>query len=429
MPAIAPADVFAAQDHDAMVKISSDLVSIPSPTGQEAAIGEYIATRFGELGMDVELQEVEEGRNNVIARLEGAGSGPTLMLLAHMDVNTHPEMDVRAPFGAESLPPGYLAKATLQDGWIFGNGISNMKCAFAGFYTALRMLRDSGVRLAGDVVMAGVIGEIEKAPVDDWQGPAYRGGGLGARFMVHHGVTADFCINGEPTALRLQTGNAGYVFARLNIRGNLQPTYSRSYADDPIDRAYELIRALRAWEAEYQRRHPHPLMKPLINIGAIYGGYPFKPSLTPSFCNVYVHVNLIPGQSILGVKRELEEVLAGLSTADRPLDASVELYLASNGHEIDVNHPGAQAVAAGYREVFGKEVPRPNPERYSVSSDNSVLADFGIPGVTFGAGGINRAGGFSGYEPGIGPVGIKIENLAACSRVYAAAAMQYCGVA
>ena len=77
---------------------------------------------------------------------------------------------------------------------------------------ALQMLRDSGVKLKGDIVVAGVVGEIEKAPIDNWQGARYRGGGFGARFMLNHGVTADFCINGEPTGMRLQTANAGYIF-------------------------------------------------------------------------------------------------------------------------------------------------------------------------------------------------------------------------
>ncbi|MGH8913090.1 MAG: hypothetical protein ACRDZM_01085, partial [Acidimicrobiia bacterium] len=54
-------------------------------------------------------------------------------------------------------------------------------------------------------------------------------------------------------------------------------------------------------------------------------------------------------------------------------------------------------------------------------SDNSPLFEFGIPGITYGAGGINLSGEYSMYEPGLGEV-VKIENLAACSRVYAAAA-------
>lgn len=407
------------QDREAMVQMACDLVDIPSPTGDEGAIGDYVARRFGELGLRVSRQEIEPGRNNIIARLPGAGQGPTLLLLAHFDTSTNP---------GEDLPIGYQAQATVRDGWIYGLGISNMKCAFAGFWSALQMLRDSDTRLAGDVIVAGVVGEIEKGPIDIWQGRAYRGGGLGARFMVNHGVTADFCINGEPTALRLQTGNAGYAFVRIGVAGQPQHTYSKDQAVDAIAKAVRLREAIGAWEPEYQARHPHPFMKPLVNVGAIYGGYPYKPSITPAFCNLYVHVNLVPGQSILGVRRELEELIAAERARDPELEAEVDIYVVSNGHEIDTDQPLPQAVARAHQDVFGSPVSRPNPERYSVSSDNSPLAEFGIPGITYGAGGINLSGEYSMYQPGIGEV-VGIDNLAKCAQVYATAAIDLVGVA
>lgn len=410
--------VFAAQDEAAMVELARDLVNFPSPTGEEGPIGDYIAGRFAELGLRVDKQEVEPGRNNVIARLKGAGPGATLLLLAHFDTSTDPGAD---------LPLGFQPNAVIRDGWIYGLGISNMKCAFAGYYSALQMLRDAGVRLDGEVIVAGVVGEIEKAPVDEWQGRRYRGGGFGARYLVNHGVTADFCINGEPTGLRLQTGNAGYVFARIGIKGSPQATFSKSAAIDALPKAFRLHRAIQEWEPEYQRRHPHPYMKPLVSVGAMHAGYPFKPSITPGYCNLYLHINIVPGQGILGVKRELEELIAAEREADPQLDASVDFYLVSNGYEIDIQHPLPQAVAAAHRDVFGTEVTRPNPERYSVSSDNSPLAEFGIPGITYGAGGINRSGQYNMYEPGVGEV-VSVANLAACARVYAAAAVRLCGV-
>jgi len=410
--------VFATQDESAVLEMAKELVNIPSQTGEEGPIGDYVARRFEELGLRVQLQEVEPGRNNVIARQKGTGDGPTLMFLAHFDTSTNP---------GENLPFGFQAKALVQDGWIYGLGISNMKNAFAGYFSALQMLRDSGVKLKGDIVVAGVVGEIEKAPIDNWQGARYRGGGFGARFMLNHGVTADFCINGEPTGMRLQTANAGYIFARVGIKGSSQSTFSRHVAVDTIPRAFKLHAAIGRWEAEYQKRHPHPFMQPLISVGAIYGGYPYKPSLTAGFCNLYVHINTIPGQDILGVQRELEEVVAQERMLDAQLDATVDLYFASNGYEISVDHPLAHTVAAAHREVTGIEVIRPTPERYSCSSDNSPLAEFGIPGITYGAGGKNRSGQWNMYEPGVGEL-VSIDNLKTAARVYATSAIRLCSV-
>lgn len=410
-------DVFATQDVEAMTRMACDLVDIPSPTGDELAIGDYVASRFAELGLRVEKQEVEPGRNNVIARLKGSRPGKTLLFLAHFDTSTNP---------GEDLPIGYQAQSVVENGWIYGLGISNMKCAFAGFWSALQMLRDGGVELPGEIIVAGVVGEIEKGPIDIWQGRSYRGGGIGARFMVNHGVAADFCVNGEPTALRLQTGNAGYLFLRIHVKGMPQATYSKHTAVNPLPKAYRISAALDDWESEYQAKHPHPLMKPLISVAAIYGGYPYKPSITAAFCNLYVHVNLIPDQDILEVQRDLERLIERLKADDPELDASVEIFVASNGHLLDDDHPLVAVMEAANADVFGRKPDRPNPERFSVSSDNSPLMEFGIPGITFGAGGINLSNEYSMYEPGIGEV-VKIDNLAACARVYASAAVRLLG--
>lgn len=239
--------------------------------------------------------------------------------------------------------------------------------------------------------------------------------------MLNRGVTADMCINGEPTGLRLQTGNAGYIFARISVEGSPQHTFSKSLAIDPIEKAARLRQRLAEFEHTYVSRHPHPVMKPLINVGAIYGGDPFKPSLTARTCNLYVHINTVPGQQVNDVRAEFEEFLEQQRGEDSDLSVDLDFYLASNGHYLDEDHPLPGAVAQAHRSVFGEDVARPNPERYSVSSDNSPLAEFGIPGVTYGAGGINLSGDYSMYEPGIGEV-VNIDNLAGAARVYAAAA-------
>ncbi|HEX2154078.1 MAG TPA: M20/M25/M40 family metallo-hydrolase [Acidimicrobiia bacterium] len=402
----------AGQDIEALVAMTCDLVDIPSETGSEAAVAEYVGGRFAEIGLAVEYQEVEPERRNVLARWKGAAPGPRLMFLAHFDTSTSP---------GERLPSGLRAEATVEDGWIRGLGVSNMKSAFAAFHSAIQLLQRSGGLDRGEILVAGVVGEIERAPVDEWQGKRFRGGGIGARVMLNRGVTADWCINGEPTGLRLQTGNAGYVFARISVHGSPQHTFSKSLAIDPIEKATRIRSRLLEFEETYIGRHPDPVMKPLLNVGAIFGGDPFKPSLTARTCNLYVHINTIPGQQIGEVRAEFEEFLAEQRATDPDLDVELDFYLASNGHYLEPDHPLPQAVARAHESVFGAEVGRPNPERYSVSSDNSPLAEFGIPGITYGAGGINLSGDYSMYEPGLGEV-VSIENLAGAARVYAAAA-------
>jgi acetylornithine deacetylase/succinyl-diaminopimelate desuccinylase-like protein len=410
-------DIFAKQDVEAMVAMTADLVNIRSETGNEGEIGDYVARRFAELGMTIELQPVERGRNNVVARSFGRQAGPSLMLLAHFDTSTTP---------GEKLPIGYQPKATFENGWIYGLGVSNMKCAFAGFWSALQMLRDAGIVLPGEVLVAGVVGEILKAPIDDWRGRRYRGGGIGAHYLLSHGAVADFCINGEPTGLRLQPLNGGYVFLRIHIKGSPQEAFSKHKAIDPLPKAFKIHAALQEWEREYQAENVHPLIRPQIVVGSVYGGYPFKPHITAPFCNLYVHVQTLPATRIVDVRRSVERVVARVAESDPELEFEVSAYLNEDGYEIPIEHAGPQAVAWAHQQVFGEPVDTPNPERNAISSDNNTLAAHKIPAVTYGAGGISLSGDYSMYEPGLGEV-VKIDNLAGYARVCAAAALRIQG--
>jgi acetylornithine deacetylase/succinyl-diaminopimelate desuccinylase-like protein len=75
-------------DRHRIVEVARNVADIVSITGEEKEIAEYLGSEFEKLGMQVEYQEVEEGRPNVIGRLQGTGGGATLMFCAHMDHST-----------------------------------------------------------------------------------------------------------------------------------------------------------------------------------------------------------------------------------------------------------------------------------------------------------------------------------------------------
>lgn len=148
-----------------LVEMTRALVEIPSPTGEEGALAGYVAERFAELGLATELQEVEPGRNNVVARWAGTGNGPSLLFNGHFDTGVSGR--------EEGLPFGLRPKATIvDDDWIYGLGVSNMKVAFACYLGAIRLLQRAGLRPSGDLLVAGVVGETEKAPINQHAAPA-----------------------------------------------------------------------------------------------------------------------------------------------------------------------------------------------------------------------------------------------------------------
>ena len=90
--------------------------------------------------------------------------------------------------------PGFQPSAFVEDGRLYGLGISNMKGALA-CVEALRALSDAGVRLHGDVMIAAVAGEIEK---NVQRRAGRRVSRLCRRLAPRlHGGVADMCILGD----------------------------------------------------------------------------------------------------------------------------------------------------------------------------------------------------------------------------------------
>ena len=415
---------------DELVAMTVDLVNFYSPTGGEAAIGDYLAGRLKELGMRVQLQEVEPGRNNVIGRWPGKQGTPTLLFSGHFDTSTTGR-EAEAwggDYSSEDFGGGQI-RAAVANGWISGVGASNMKGAFAAYWAAIPALQRAGVELVGDVLIAGVVGETEKAPVDQFKGAEFRGGKTGSRYMVTHGVTADFAIIGEPTGMRLQIGETSYCFAKITVYGKSQHTWCKEFGIDPIEKMTRVVAALKAWEPVYQERHSHPFMEPRIGIGAIQGGYPYKPSKCPAqFCNLYVDLRMVPGQSFIETKREIEAVMQELKADDPDLRTEVHFYLMGNGYELGRDAAVVVAMENAHRAVYGEPVSYAAPSRYAVSSDAGPMFEYGIKGLTYGPGGVSAGGSFTVYDPSQQQSEVlSIQNLVKAAGVYALAALDLCG--
>jgi acetylornithine deacetylase/succinyl-diaminopimelate desuccinylase-like protein len=406
-------------DRDELRDFLLGCVAIPSPTGRERPMAEYLAERFSELGMEVQLQDVEPDRPNVVARLQGTGGGPTLMFNGHMDtsvVGDEPGLQM----GNRNV------SGVLDDEWVYGNGSSNMKAAFPAYYGAIKAIRDAGIQVKGDIVVCAVVGEIEQAPIDQWQGRDYRGGGIGTRWLLLQGVLADMAIIGEPNGLRVQPGNTGYVFVRIATYGIGSHTWSKENGVDAIAAMTRIQARLQAWEAEYQARHPHPRMAVRIGVSGILGGFPYKPSLTPApYCFLYLHVTTLPGQDLLGVRDEIDALLDDIRRDEPRIQADVSLYLARPGYEIAHDHALVISARRAHEQVLGAPSAWPAPNRYSVSSDGSILAEYGIPAITYGPGGFNRGGAYNTFDAQLGEI-LSLSRLVECTKVYALAAADLC---
>src|ERR671930_374629 len=201
-------------DRSRLVELAIRFVSVPSFTGSEEELARVMSGVLEELGLQVQWQQVEDGRANVLGTWAGAGGGPTLMFNGHLDTS----YSGREPW-LQGIP-GFQPEGFEREGRIYGLGISNMKGALACYVEAIRSLRDAGVRLRGDVLIACVAGEIEKTQWHpDFVGSEYRGYASGSRFLTSHGAVTDMCILGEPTEQKIVLGHYGSIWMRISTSG------------------------------------------------------------------------------------------------------------------------------------------------------------------------------------------------------------------
>ena len=385
-------------DRERLAAHICEIINISSPTGEEYELAKRLHDDFTEMGLRATLQEIDLNQANVIGRLEGTEPGPTLLLLGHLDTTWSGSEE-----GIRDLGDGYQPAAKRDGDWIFGMGAYNMKSGFAAAIEAVRAVVDSGVRLPGEVVLAGVASESPKAQVGPFQGPRFRGAGKGARFLVNNGVAADFCVVTEPTNGAISVVSGGYVLIEIVTKGYPGATYKRteiSGAPEPVD-AIERMRhvheEIRKWgEAYSERTRFREQIENHVAIISVEGGLPYRPSKQPAYCRSVIEIGFMPGQRAIDVIREVTCVLEPYRSRDDELDLDINVLQTAPGALVDPDEPIVSALSDAHEEEHG------DPPRLSIDgwlADTTHLTRYGIPAVCYGPAGRVREGGLGYFSP------------------------------
>ena len=110
---------------DRLIETASSMIDVHSFTGSEQPMAELMVSLFEEMDLQVQWQQVEDGRANAVGTWVGSGGGKTLMFNGHMDTS----YSGREPWLKDV--PGFQPKAFVKHGRLYGLGISNMKGALA----------------------------------------------------------------------------------------------------------------------------------------------------------------------------------------------------------------------------------------------------------------------------------------------------------
>lgn len=405
-------------DRDRVVKLVIDLTNIPSPTGFEGDMARAYHQVLADAGLRATLQPIGDERYNAIGRLPGVGGGKSLMFNGHLDTSFGPEQAHRGI--------GYRCEGTLvDDEWIYGMGSFNMKSALATYVTAVEAINKAGIRLGGDVVIAGVAGEIEKSPVNEYDDRKYQGYGVGTKFAITHGAVADACILGEPTNMKLIPRHCGTTWLKIQVPGHLIHTAWSQVERNAINRARKVLDAIHAWIPEYCRRNAVGDFQPRVNVAAIEGGWPWRGARTPDNCCIYLDVRTVPDVLPVQVYNEVRALIDRLVAEHPELEGTtVDIYVSAPGTSIPDDHELIRTIVEAHTDQLGKP-PEMGIETWY--SDAAHMNRYGIPTVNYGSAGRIRTGG-GGFSTHQGEH-VHIGDMVDITKVYVQCILSMCGVA
>lgn len=190
-----------------------DLLAIPSPTGQEADVANFVMSQLSEF--KVEKQPITADRFNVVA-IKGT---PKQWLVAHLD----------------TVPGNEPIKITEEA--IFGRGACDNKQSVAGAILAGRELQNIGLLFT--------IGEEQDF--------------CGAKRAQAAGIGGDLVIVQEPTQFKIVTGQRGVITCTIVATGRQQ----HSAQPSPDSATHKLIKILNELA-----KHDWPA----YNVGTMKGG-------------------------------------------------------------------------------------------------------------------------------------------------------------
>jgi acetylornithine deacetylase/succinyl-diaminopimelate desuccinylase-like protein len=345
----------------------AELVRIPSVnplqsndssiTG-ERRLAEHLAGRAEDLNAQVELDDVFDGRPNLIATF--TGERPDVLLIdVHLDTVAVDHMTVD-PFDGR-----------IADGRVHGRGAVDTKGTFALVLETLATLRTAGKRPGPTVMLVGTVSE-------------EIGGLPGARrlaeMILGRGLRLDRMIVAEPTMCAPVYGHRGGVGLEVCLHGHAAHSSQPELGMNAVSAAARVIAAI---DAEQDRLAANVdglgLGGGSLSITEIRGGV--ARNIIPDRCEMYAGRRLAPGED---PDREYERLVGLIAAAAAPCRAEVTM---ANGRGFPAFHTDpADPFVVEIANLGGT-----TPVTAGYGSNCAAYTGIDIPKVVFGPGSIDQA--------------------------------------
>ena len=315
--------------------------------------------------------------------------------------------------------------AWVEAGRIHGSGVVNDKGPLAAFVIAAKAIKESGIRLKGNLIISGVVGEVAWAPIDEFYDSRLLGQGNGARHLIEHGVWADCALVAETTSFGLTWAECSTAFIKVTMRGRRVYTPYYTYTDDltqhrnPILKMSKIVQALEEFGRQFSQNNQYKFeagtIVPKIAVGAIRAGNPCSPAGGPTICSIYISAMIPP---LMEPEQLLAELKAFLDKQGMELD--IQMYMFMRGYVGKNIEPLKQAIEKAHNSIFDNKPKPVSPPVTSMWRDINIFNGAGIPAITYGPG-----TGVGSSEERIPH--FTIEDLVNAAKVYALTGLFVCG--
>jgi acetylornithine deacetylase/succinyl-diaminopimelate desuccinylase family protein len=379
-------------DRDRLVRIVRDLVSIPSVTGDEQAIMEFVAGFCESAGINTVITAKDPRRPNVIATI-GDGSGPVLAMNGHLDVV--PVSD------ADRWRTDPFKGVVSEDGKkLYGRGATDMKGSVGVMLYTLLAMRDAGLR---GTLQAHIV-------CDEERGADFGTKHVLAEIEAGRLPRPDYVLIGEGSQLKVRPAERGMCGFKVRFIGRASHTSAARVSG--INAIAKAAKGILALEHDIDKEHP-AVGKPVISVNMIEAG--IVSNVVPGECVITVDRRTIPGETRESVLAEARARLDAIK-AD---DADFQYEILSSDEEdgggytpaniTPEDSPLVQALQASVRDELGREPSFFNT--WAGATDGRLYRFAGIDTVGFGPSGENAHGANEA---------VNIDDLVAEAQVYAA---------
>ncbi|MFJ6412757.1 M20/M25/M40 family metallo-hydrolase [Terribacillus saccharophilus] len=342
---------FLKQDNEQTTRDQIEVTEVEAPPFKEEIRASFFKEKLAAFGLE-DLKTDDEG--NVYGIRKGSGSGPTVVIAAHLDT---------------VFPTGTNVKAKVEEGIVYAPGIGDDGRGLAVLLTLLRTLEENKIETEGDIVFLADVGEEGLGDL------------RGMKAYFRDNTYVDGFISVEPGApgdlIYCGVGSKRYNVTFKGKGGHSFGDFGTSSAIHAAGRAIAALADLTV------PKDP----KTTYNVGTIHGGTSIN--TIAQHAGFQLDLRSVSSDALAELEANALAIIEEAAQAEgearqQPGSISVTTEVVgdrpagSQPKDAPIRHIALQAA-----EVLGIEVEREEP----LSTDANVPISLGIPALTLGGGG------------------------------------------